>query len=945
MKIAFGIFIDLTKTEGYPYSGSSSIGLGTDGFRWITQETNNTTEAYAHGVLGSSFSSSIYESVDVRRGGGVANTGGSSVTIGNDIQFEDKLKTYDINIIGRPIYIYEFDLDIAHGSTSANRTTLRRGIIKSVSYDRFGFNIQYESAHLQRNANILTVINEDSELDSSGESVVSAQIIGKVIPATFGEHEYAKLVRVADKETLINSGTHTTPNNLTVFPCYKDANESAKYVYLKASTTNMTDFSWSDSDEMYLKCVRGAGQGEIRKVSGTGLFNNQYLIVETEESFETTPASNDGANDDYDADNQSWYSFVEIYRNYKSDEWTGKAFLDDDGDPETNGPPISEYDNGFDTAGRYTIDIVGSNNNELEFKPGVFENNPDEIKGYTIITPISMERDTGSTDIWDFGLPYQTSGIWHNEDSPSITSETSSPWVSNVNDRNNSTYYELALSVGANIVSRFLGVPYKIVFPEINQKKIDKAYLCVDLECSASVDSGVGITIQTSGWIGKNEIHLNSTTDSTNGGQIAKPGDSTVYGSIPDFWYTNTDVNQFYPNKDTDADYVGRVHYEIPFTEISELNQPNEWYLTFAYGYNNSARTMSIKIKQIALVLESSADVSEKVFSPLQGRIWDTGQTWATSTDMINTPLDVLMHIKMLQNWSEISSPPANGWGKGYPASTLINTTSNANGSWINYDIDAGTLQYDADTSRQIIDYKDGDTYEICKNLCKQFLMINWIDSDGYENVAQYADKTSYTISETIGFDDIVPGSKIGISSIDRADIFTNFEVNFCGDSEGNYSKQIKIKDAEKNLTGTDILDAVIGDITNQEKYELWKAARQLYLDHGVVNTAPSDMSNHLWITEYDDAVSYIKELQRMMGVLVVSTAETSQIITKIPKKYISFTVPYETGRLWAICHRVKVNFPSETDGNTREVLILRQNKNISADNPSVTITGLMYDF
>jgi hypothetical protein len=87
-----------------------------------------------------------------------------------------------------------------------------------------------------------------------------------------------------------------------------------------------------------------------------------------------------------------------------------------------------------------------------------------------------------------------------------------------------------------------------------------------------------------------------------------------------------------------------------------------------------------------------------------------------------------------------------------------------------------------------------------------------------------------------------------------------------------------------------------------------------------------------------------MREWFNWMGAITVSGVATFS-----PKEFISFAVPYEEsqndgyGNNWDIGTRLLVNFPNETDGLDREIMITSIEYNVAQREPIVRVSGVMY--
>ena len=949
MKFAFAVVIELNGT----YSDNPALGLINNELRWITQDASNTTDTYYSGILDGNWISRFNKRMDLRRMGSPAATGGANLVIGNTFKEWKSFETLDINFQGLKCTIYDFDLDIAHGGTNANRGKVFTSVCAGPTYSKTNFNIPIRDAYEERNTNINTVVSENTELDANGESIVQGSSNGKIIPATFGVHEKAKLIRVANKSETVASTTETSPEGLSVFPVYAHVDFG---FYVPLSNSVVTDITWLtdlvSEGVLYAKVIKGAAQGEIRLVTeitiqdiplSGGVFKAGRVVIA--EQFKTTLSDNTGVNEDYDAEEQSWVSFVTVYRNYRSDIWPGKDFLDESLNAVGNGPPIFDEDGGvFKEAGSFTLDAAGTDANEIGFNPAFFESNLDDVVGYEVIVPAEIERDLGTDSSKWAPLEFLTASgdaIWYSSAiAPTLDSESSNI-LGPLTDRLESTSYDLKFTT--NDTNDFIdqyAIPFVFKFPELDSFEFDEVFLCLDIEVSGDPSEWrvVKYKMQSRGWIGPDENHYGTDFGSTLGAD-------RKFFAIPDFWYTDADTDSFYPNKVTDTLVTGQENFKLNFTEISEINSVEEFGLILEFKADKE-NYFEIKLRQASLVFRKTANVKDEIYTPLDGRIWSEPNTptGKTASESIDGPIDVFQHAKSLQNWSMEGAPtPANGWGKGYadPANVLINSTSNAVGSIVHDDLDIQGAD-SVSTARQLLEDNDGNTREITKSLCRGFWLAAWVNNQGEECLGQFTRKTSLALSQTITLNDIIPGSVGNIQEPDSRYMYSKPFVNYGKDGAGNFSGSIKITRTDENLTvNQDKIDAVSGDISWFAKIRLWNQGREVYLKYGSTNTPPRELTDLDWISDAPGAVWYLKQWFESMGVISVDGALD---YTTAPRNYLSLSVPYTISRDWDLGTRFKVNFPSQTDGQDREAMVVSITPLLVGATPSKAVEVLLYD-
>ncbi len=314
------------------------------------------------------------------------------------------------------------------------------------------------------------------------------------------------------------------------------------------------------------------------------------------------------------------------------------------------------------------------------------------------------------------------------------------------------------------------------------------------------------------------------------------------------------------------------------------------------------------------------------------------------------------MNLSVLMNFGQEEgiNAPVDGWGYNYAVNDAgtdiiglsglpINTVLEGVGSFYNSDLtEWNSLLVNA----QITDKTEADATRISENISKGFWLATWINARGEESVGQFTRKSSTTPTKLITLNEIVPNSLNGKRETDSRDIFSMPFLRYGKNALGGFDNSIEITLASSDLTiEADQAAAVKGanGLSDAEKAELWQRSRALYLKYGTLNTPPTELTDHKWITESSDALWYMREWFRNMGAIV-----ENGIVVLAPREYISFSVPYEEartdsdGNMWDLGTHLLVNFPNETNGSNREIMITSIKYNLK-EVPTVSIEGLMY--
>jgi hypothetical protein len=266
---------------------------------------------------------------------------------------------------------------------------------------------------------------------------------------------------------------------------------------------------------------------------------------------------------------------------------------------------------------------------------------------------------------------------------------------------------------------------------------------------------------------------------------------------------------------------------------------------------------------------------------------------------MINNPIDMLEHTLRLQNWSEQGETKE--WGKEYANVPLIDVATTEGG----FDYEDLNPIKTLRPSRQIKKYNNAYTDKISRSICKQFFLCNYQNpATGNESVSFIAYKSLSTPSTMLTRADIV-GSIGEVVYPKIKGIYCEPIVRYAkNNADGKYEKIIQITNANKATFDSSYVIGLSGD----EAELMWTRAHILWGAYRQVEPAPNDMANCDWIVTDEDAVWYLDTWLTYMG--AINTDGTPSGVEYEPKKRISFSVPYETGKDWFLTqHQVKTGF------------------------------------
>lgn len=923
-RVEIEVSSDVTPTD-------ASIGLFSGKFIWIVGDEYSFTTS-SKGVLSNDWINGISKSVSVDRMGDIANIDGLSLKIKNTNKFWVKFITAfgdNFSLHGSKVSIYEMT---PSGATYLD-TLLYIGYCDLPSFNKSTYNIPVRGSGDVRNSYMTKPITSDFLL-YNGESYVDDDAIGKILPITFGSNKKAFFLKTGELEELAKvSDDYGTYRN---FPINNKVSSTAYYVNIYNTTS--VGFSYSDltskinGGRCFLKVVEGTGSGEMCLIESYSYISNGILRINLSRPFSVI----DGLVAD-----DSVVQFVEIINRYNSDFWHLKGFYQDD-EPRPNNQVIYTYNEGFKQIPSSSIEADSSitNNNAMQESPVYYEDG--KIIGFDFVQDAKCTRVFDNQAFYWFGNSwtyFNTLGCLVPSGSLNIGSYTINNDYSGdtrTKDGSNPALWDVVadLPIGCN---RDFIKGYEIEVPDDIPSAFDSVHLLVGVRFESSLDSNIDFNVVKKKW------YEPSNTEVHRVNQFQSAGVQYDFTNFP-FDYDTTELpNTFWVGgQDT-----GFVTLDLGVSNKEELDSLSK--ILFYMKFEGSLNTQSIRMDVFSagFCFKKSSDTSNGVYTELKGRVWNDDIYpligWTTN-ELIQTPIEAMAHTKLLQNYSNDGvTAPAGGWGYDYSsasASSLINLAQNSVGSFYHNDfINFGWS--DTLISKQVVDSKESTTKAITKSLCNQFFLVNWVNNAGLECVAQIAQKSALTITETITQAKMTRwGDR---REQDSRNIFVEPIVSYgYNPVSKTFDGTIAITDVSSNLsTESEKANAVKGLDNYSENYKanLWDKCKALYNYYGVINEPPKILSEQTWIGSIDDAEWYLRKWLRFMGVGIVDG-----VAKVVPKTYFDFSVPYEVGRLWDIGTRINVQVPNITDNSPFEAFIYSIKKNISLNMPTIDVKVILFD-
>ena len=689
----------------YAVTGENSV------FRWIESNITSYSPTYTWkpNVLKPAPFSPIQESVDLLVGGNLPTIGGNSIEVVNTIsyggtmtQLDYILNNNDIRLNGLRADIIRFEIS-GGALIEADGEILFRGICGDPVWDEKQFTIPLETALLKRKANLATIINEDDYPDSSPD------IRGQCIPVTFGEFKpefdnennpiwngYAKFVRVANQETIYKNASRRTVNendNLDIlfsgdgigyqiFPVIDNDGDIPPLMYkIKLSNGGVT---WRVNDvivtsgtydlpyfeDMYIYVIEGTGEGKYRKITKAQVVLDDVNYWDT---IEITLADYFGeslaGNETATAVDQSWIEIIEIARQYQSDVWSCKDYLDENGNKITTGLNLYSYlaeqkakvttENTdaiievlpleFYRLPQYAYEDSGNTkNNLLDIDVSLFKNDPDSMNSFLIkpVTNVRLSPDSATiaNAKWQpmtEGINYKIAdGFYQKSGGGNTTVTEISGYINHVTDKNSNTSLKWRFNIEFGDYYYFI-----LLFdlPEIpNNFRYDNVYLGIKFTVKptyggAAVYSAENIYIKTRKFLGDSTEYLDFSGIDNNKG--------AVINNLLDSYYDNnvsTKNKNFYYSTEYDQTINGITYTILPgyssieITGIDTIEKYNAIHECALIEVNLSVENVLVDyyISELAAIFGKAISIKDAMYSPFRGRIYNSqwGQQQGSSS-------------------------------------------------------------------------------------------------------------------------------------------------------------------------------------------------------------------------------------------------------------------------------------------------------------------------
>jgi hypothetical protein len=934
--------------------------------RWIESAYTGLVDTWKNGILAQNGIGDIEKKLDTRSGGSPEQYSGLNVIVLNNNQLILRLKELGICLNGLTAELHEFIGTDADNDSSAH-TVQYTGICEYESGSSWNENIwaiQIKNSRYQRNAFLGTLINNDPT--NGNFKNASDNVNGKILPITIGSFKKigesanpAKFIRTEDKEIPIGNTdiiADMIPADQYIFPVVAKINDLSYSVKIGLSAT--TEVTSYDFDGKWIKVVEGGAVdesfvGKYKKIS-TAVYDesDSTLSILLDSYFEKDLAGNSTAT----ATGQCWISIVDLKFGFVGDSWKLGGFLDEAGSVLSAGCKLYSFidkDNNknfertqiFDAAnneiGYSKIKKVGfrpvafygyevfqdGNKNSLIINALLCNDNPDKLLSFDIF-PLKNFSKYIASDLTAYGITemnistpndnvyatFAAGGVLHSNTKTSVPALTDNTMF----DKNDGTYEQHVINAEVSVDDKTIRAAYEC--------EIDKDLIVIDYDAyfigmniftsSGYNNQGIGhspIFILSRRFIGT-KVNL---LDPAIGVKYCDEDLGAIIDNLPDFYYltrSSPDLNKnFYKESDTSVDQPRSItgYKLIPISGITTLEQLKAIYkIGIISGMTLPdyavATDHTIQFKELAIICQTTDNISSEVFTLCNGRIFD--DRWGlrkTAIALITNPIDILEHFKRLQAGIEFGDSV--NFGKAYSPSIPIKTGASTEGSYDDAILDSIKTYT---PSFQIHDVSEAWTDTQIKNICTTFDICTYTDKAGYECVTTL-EKTSPT--ETIAFAEIIKGS-IGETKEQEIQYvycqpILNYQYNYGSEK---FDKQLAVLNiqaatwAAEYTPGFDPaghnLDATLFD----GEY-VWTQYKTLYDKYRQIEQCPSSFTDQKMIVTYLDACKHLSRKAKNMS-----------------RSRQSFSVFYSKGKDYFAGKHVKIKLPHQTINFEIEVLLER---------------------
>jgi len=852
---------------------------GNSVFRWIQNSASGVT-GWATTMILEDGISGYSRIADYRLGGAVSNPGSCGVTVKNTQKFWKDLVDLGVNLNGMEFRLYEF--------TDAAQTLKWRGFVEETGYDAVQYQISAKSGDRnKRNTALAKQVNEDDYPNASSSA------LGQTVPVIFGGSQKVKSLILTESQPILAKSLGFIPyswlnvnereNDQFVVVSY-DTSEGYPRLQIRITENETVGVSGIATILLnkYVEISSGSGANQVRKILeasvasvGTG---GACIYLKLSAWLNVAPAANDFVKL-YTSTNQiyfeSWASIgiVDGLFTFLDD----KYYLLNDVAYSLLGTTGAQINNDFSQNGIDSFSAFIS----IPCTSSISSYSTSLMPGYS---------GASTTDEGDMQLISGFPGVYS---VPALTQgdHRSGNAIDGFTEWQHGPSSHFITYIGLCIE-----IPKPIVSDEIN---VTGCYLLLDDTITWDSDTFALIAGATYSFKVIPKYYLGWGTERT--------VTSFVYNTMTatSFKLQNKyDSTNYYQYLLSTASQIGYVAASLGITSSDQFKRLKSGVISFFYGTHASSSqpdivttyTLSQALAH-GFLLATDLDYDD-IYVDASGRIYnDTWGARKTAASLIENPVDILEHACRLQNWSERSPVPTNGWGYGYASGALIKTTGTGS-------FDATNLQSLKTLSicEQITDYDKSYTDRLKAAICKAFFLGSYIDENGYECI-RLLDPHA-TAEYTVTMADITDRKKIKVTPAPVDEIYPAPFVKYQKDpATGEAQRIIQFTNTDAAAFSEAYVKAPAGVFTGDDASYYWTKCKALWNKTRQTNEMPSDMSELDFLNGQDaDAAAklYITTLIEWMGAYE-----------------IEFPVHYSKASGWKEGTVFTINLPHQTDGST----------------------------
>lgn len=386
-------------------------------------------------------------------------------------------------------------------------------------------------------------------------------------------------------------------------------------------------------------------------------------------------------------------------------------------------------------------------------------------------------------------------------------------------------------------------------------------------------------------------------------------------GDSPDFNFDNINPRYF-------GHPTGNYNYLSSYFNLGNLDGKTIEAFDIFIGQQSvfTTDTLRIDLYEACLFQEIAFDKSESIYPRISGRQFNT-TSWSraiTSTNYIRSASDIIEHCLRFGNWRDVALNTTPGFTYAEYAK-ILNTGT---GSFANAALVA-TGEYFPLAGNVT---QEKTNIELIEDIVSEAGLVVYETKDGYAacrvNYSGDAVESNTTIADYIEVEELT------ITEQDISEIYCEPTANYDYDPRTDkYLGSIAVTNTSK---GTFSASYVTGDISTNDKEELWTLCRRLYLQSRKVTTQPDELKNLQFANDpiygKDVALRYLKTFVRSMF-----------------EKTVQFETATDLVQEWELGRIITVKAANQTNNNVISCMVTDIKCELIKDR-TATITGILLD-